>query len=215
MADLQPLFSTPGAYNIVIDAGGTLWLGGNGLYEWDGALLLTHNQSNSTLPTDEIHGVAVDQQDTKWVGLGLRDGSPTGIMKISAAGWQYTRYSDIPALASTSYVSVECVDKDNNVWVSSFENPSGILRYDGVEWIFERTGRILCDNHGTAWSIHEDWGSDFPSTLDVASTLDYFDQGQWRSVDVSGLTRRILSLVKYQDTLVLGTVKGLAFVDDV
>jgi hypothetical protein len=137
-------------------------------------------------------------------------------MQLSAGDWQYLAYSSVPALASCQYAGVQCVDKDNNLWVTTFP-ASELIRYDGVDWIPDGTGRVLCDSRGTAWRINEDWGTATggPSALDVVSTLAYYDQGGWRWIDMSGMTRRILSLDVYRTTLILGTVKGIVLVDPI
>jgi hypothetical protein len=217
---VSSLFSVPGSYGLAIDSDGTFWLaGGMGLHEWNGTTLVLHDAANSPLPTSELHGLAVDQHGATWLGLGLANGQPTGIMQLSAGDWKYLAYSSIPALASCDYASVQCVDKDNNLWVTTSRpaSASEVVRSDAVDWIPDGTGRILCDSRGTAWRINEDWGTATggPSTLDVVSTLAYYDQGGWRWIDISGMTRRILSLDVYRTTLVLGTVKGIVLVDPI
>jgi hypothetical protein len=92
-----------------------------------------------------------------------------------------------------------------------------MVRYDGTSWTAEEANTIHCDSSGTAWSVGESFNytTGAPSALDVTNTVAYWDHGTWRPVDVSGITWRILSLDVYRTTLILGTLKGLAFVDGI
>jgi len=217
----EPLFFTQIAYKLAIDSDGSIWVVSDlGLQKWDGTTAIVYDSTNSVMPTTEVHGLAIDKQGAKWVGLGLgSDSQPTGIMKIHGDNWQYIPYSSISVLAAADYATVECVDKDNNLWVSPFNGGSGppMVRYDGTNWIAEDAGTIHCDSSGTAWNVKESFNNTTggPSALDVTNTVAYWDHGTWRSVDVSGITWRILSLDVYRTTLILGTLKGLAFVDGI
>jgi hypothetical protein len=217
-----PLSSNQAAGSLTIDSEGNTWTADyQGLRKWNGTTSILYDTSNSILPTTEISGMAVDKHGTIWVGLGLspNDGKPTGIMKIVGDKWQYIPYSSISLLASADYASVECVDKDNNLWVSPFNWGNGppMVRYDGTSWTAEDAYTIHCDSSGTAWNVKESFNNTTggPSAFDVTNTVAYWDHGTWRPVDVSGITWRILSLDVYRTTLILGTLKGVAFVDGI
>ena len=221
LSDIRPLFFTQVAYKLAIDSDGSIWVVSDlGLQKWDGTTAIVYDSTNSVMPTTEVHGLAIDKQGAKWVGLGLgSDSQPTGIMKIRGDNWQYIPYSSISVLAAADYATVECVDKDNNLWVSPSNWGSGppMVRYDGTSWTAEEANTIHCDSSGTAWSVEESFNytTGGPSALDVTNTVAYWDHGTWRPVDASAITWRILSLDVYRTTLILGTVKGLAFVDGI
>jgi ligand-binding sensor domain-containing protein len=215
LQDVRPLFPTQGAYHLAVDSTGNIWLATlQGLQKWNGTTSILYDNSNSVLPTNEVYGLAIDKQDAVWVGLGFADGLRTGIVRILGDKWQYTPYSSISALASAEYASVECVDKDNNLWVSPFVAGIGspLVRYDGTSWIPDTTGRIVRDSSGTAWKTSSTSSAN-PSVLEVVNSLAYLDQGIWRPVDVSGVARSIVSLDVYQTTLILGTDNGLVLLD--
>jgi hypothetical protein len=217
-----PLCSNQAAGSLTIDSEGNTWtVDYQGLRKWNGTTSILYDTSNSILPTTEISGMAVDKHGTIWVGLGLTpdSGKPTGLMKIVGDKWQYIPYSSISVLASADHATVECVDKDNNLWVSPYNWGNGppMVRYDGTSWTAEDAYTIHCDSSGTAWNVKESFNNTTggPSAFDVTNTVAYWDHGAWRSVDVSGITWGILSLDVYRSTLILGTLKGVAFVDGI
>jgi hypothetical protein len=221
LQDIPLLFPTQGALDLAIDSESNLWLVTlQGLQKWNGTNSILYDTSNSALPTSEVHGLAIDKHDAKWVGLGLANGKATGLMKILGDNWQYIPYSSISALASADYASVECVDKDNNLWVSpsNWGNGPSMVRYDGTNWIAEDANTVYCDSSGTAWNVKVSFNptpTGSPDSLDVVNGVASWDRGTWRSVDVSSITRSILSLDVYRTTLILGTLKGVAFVDGI
>jgi hypothetical protein len=221
LQDIPLLFPTQGALDLAIDSESNIWLVTlQGLQRWNGTNSLLYDTSNSALPTSEVHGLAIDKHDAKWVGLGLTNGKPTGLMKIFGDNWQYIPYSSISALASADYASVECVDKDNNLWVSpsNWGNGPSMVRYDGTNWIAEDANTIHCDSSGTAWNVNVSFNptpTGSPDSLDVVNSVASWDHGTWRSVDVSSITWSILSLDVHRTTLILGTLKGVAFVDGI
>jgi hypothetical protein len=222
LQDIPLVFSTQGSAGLTIDSEGAIWTQDyRGLLKWNGTTLTVYNTSNSILPTTEISGMAVDKHGTIWVGLGLAptDGQPTGLMKIVGDKWQYIPYSSISLLASADNATVECVDKENNLWLSPYNWGNGppMVRYDGTSWTAEDAYTIHCDSSGTAWNVKESFNNTTggPSAFDVTNTVAYWDHGAWRPVDVSGITWGILSLDVYRTTLILGTLKGVAFVDGI
>ena len=194
------------------DKNNHIWMGGDkGLAYWDGNELTRYNISNSILPSNITHGIALDHTGNVWVTLDFK-----GLLKISGDKWEVIPNAEIPGLKSSSYLSAPIVDNDNNIWFSVFtpDTTSNILRYDGLHWNYEYLGTdgygmINRDSKGAIWiiqNIREDHVFKYP-------TLSYLKNGVWNNFDVSGIASQILTVNSDENKVYIGTVKGLYVVN--
>jgi ligand-binding sensor domain-containing protein len=89
----------------------------------------TYNTDNSGIPDNQIQALAVDNQNSLWVGTFYN-----GIARFDGSSWiQYnTQNSGLPN------DSIRCItiDKNNNIWVGT---GNGLARYDGTNWMVYNT----------------------------------------------------------------------------
>jgi hypothetical protein len=218
LADLSP-FCSAELITFVVDRDKIFWgASGLGLYECTATSTVLHNHSNSILPADYVHGIAVDSNGDKWLGLDYAS-SPagllrTGLVKITGESWQYLPIDGIPELDPYSYVIPQCADKDGNLWLWGFRQSSqkgtDLMRHSGASWIAGGNGFVSCDSRGLAWRVLMTWKG---SSTNVENEVAYFDQGKWSPIGASSLTKVLHAVDVYQGTLVLGTAAGLDFLN--
>lgn len=119
--------------DFVFDYNNHLWIWGtNGIGYWDGSSLKVYNQSNSILPTNIAHGIAVDANNTIWIPL---DYAGKGILKIDNGNWGIIPISSIPGV-NGGYLADPVADNDGNIWFNTAAlATSKIIKYNSSTWI--------------------------------------------------------------------------------
>lgn len=126
--------------SITSDYTGNVWIGSfGGLTKYNGSSWTTYTRSNSGLHDDYIYTVAVDKQNSIWVGtngngIAVYDGSYWKKWDMSNMGIG-TRIGDI-------IHSLIC-DKDGNIWAAHMREETGsgginaeggLSRFNGTKW---------------------------------------------------------------------------------
>ena len=108
------------------DKDDNIWFGGyNGIAFWNGTELKVYNTSNSLLPSDITHGLAIDKDGIVWIALDFK-----GLLKITGDLWEIIPNNEIPGLNTYSYLHNPMVDNENNIWFNAFSSDatSSILK---------------------------------------------------------------------------------------
>ena len=109
------------------DSNGTLWIGSAGqICSYDGTLFTSFSEGLQYEYTDYFI-VAVDSDDTKWIGSISSDGLQLGLSSFDGNFWTHHA---INSIFNTSVHTVT-IDHDNVKW---FGTENGISRFDGVHW---------------------------------------------------------------------------------
>lgn len=117
------------ARSIVIDAAGTVWVGGDdGLYSLENGVISHFTSINSGLPVDEIRGLAA-YEDQLWIDFGGDNGIA---LKV---GDSYTHYTSANSELQDNYVNQIRIKDDGTVIISaselvSFISPSSWTHFD-------------------------------------------------------------------------------------
>src|SRR5690606_8925213 len=90
---------------------------------------ITYNTGNSNLPSDNVYSLAIDQNNTIWIG------TDSGLAQFKNNKWiiYTTSNSEIPS----NNISGVSIDDFNNVWISTID--SGAAVFDHVNWIIYKT----------------------------------------------------------------------------
>lgn len=203
---------TTGEYvfqSFTFDNDDNIWFYGNnnGIAFWNKLDLNIYNTSNSPLPTNRIHGLAVDKSGVVWVSLDFK-----GLLKIESGKWTVIPNSEIPGLSEYSYLRGPKIVVDNSVWFEVFspDTTSNVLRLENGDWIYEfpdntKYCNLNIDSKGTIWAInnHYDY-SDYQY-----STLKYYMNNSWINFDISDIHKQILTVNADDKKVYIGTIKGL------
>ncbi|MBN1290851.1 MAG: T9SS type A sorting domain-containing protein [Candidatus Latescibacteria bacterium] len=109
------------------DSNGVLWMGAEGkICCFDGTLLSCFSESLQYEYSDYFI-VAVDSNDTKWIGSISSDGKRLGLSSFDGKFWTHHAINSI----INSSVHAVTVDHDNIKW---FGTENGISSFDGVHW---------------------------------------------------------------------------------
>jgi len=141
-----------GAYAIAFDPEGNPWVGGWGLYVFDGETWTTYTIDNSKLIHNSVRSIAFDREGKAWIGTG------GGIQVIDGETWS-TRTEDS---SGNDYedggIHEIAIDPSGRVWIGS---SYGVDVFDGESWVTYNTGNsdliddtvsaIAFDSEGKAW----------------------------------------------------------------
>lgn len=212
--DYELIFETKdfNFFDFAFDKNDNIWLSGdNGIAFWNGKELKIFNTSNSELPSNIIHGLAIDNSDNVWVALDFK-----GLLKINGDKWEIIPNSEIPGLNTYSYLNNPIVDNANNIWYNVFSPnaTSSFLRFDGVNWHYEYPnqlgyGVLNIDSKGTLWVIN----TKIENSVFKRSTLTYLQNNEWINFDVSIIKSRILTVNSDDKKVYIGTTEGLLVVE--
>ncbi|MCB2220257.1 MAG: T9SS type A sorting domain-containing protein [Bacteroidetes bacterium] len=155
-------------HSIAIDGNGTKWMGiyedyyyggvGRGLAAFDGTDWEIYNMSNSGLPCDVVTSIAIDENETKWIGT-----MSGGLAAFDGTDWTVfdTSNSELPV----NNVRSIAIEENGTKWIGTMGD--GLAAFDGTDWeIYNYTNSGLPDNNvnsiaiddnGTKW-IGTDWG---------------------------------------------------------
>ena len=195
--------------SFTFDNNDNIWFYGdnNGIAFWNKSEFKIFNTQNSQLPTDRIHGLAVDKSGILWVSLDFK-----GLLKIEQGVWTIIPNSEVPGLSKYSYLRGPKIVLDNSVWFEVFspDTTSNVLKFENGNWIYEfpddsKYSNLNIDSKGTIWAItnHYDY-SDYKY-----STLRYYKDNSWIDFDISGINKQILTVNADDNKVYIGTIKGL------
>jgi len=195
--------------SFTFDNNDNIWFYGdnNGIAFWNKSEFKIYNTQNSLLPTDRIHGLAVDKSGVVWISLDFK-----GLLKIEQGIWTVIPNSEIPGLSRYSYLRGPKIVIDNSVWFEVFspDTTSNVLKFEKGNWIYEfpddtKYCNIQIDSKGTIWAINNHYNySEYKY-----STLKYYKDNSWFDFDISGINSQILTVNADDKKIYIGTIRGL------
>ena len=119
-------------WDIAVDSQDKVWIGSEGIIEFDGRNFILHDSQNSSIPEDFVHSVAVDSKDNIWfTSCRSRQG---GIVKFDGKTWEVLtpENSELPV----NFVQSIAVDLNDNVWLALGEKVgnSYLTLISGDQW---------------------------------------------------------------------------------
>lgn len=197
--------------DISIDKDGNFWMTGpEGIAYYDAEDFSYYNMENSVLLSNEIHHVEIDKNsDTKYFVLG----SPYwGMLIIKDGVWEMVTSNEITGVEGTLFYDLTIDDQGNLWFLSSPYYKSNIYVYNGTDWSkiipqingAEKTvwvGNIKRVEDGTMWIVSNN-----------KSLFSYKDNA-WTFYGEENFTNRVLCLEEVDNKIILGTDKGLEFLE--
>ncbi|MBS7564551.1 hypothetical protein KHS38_09050 [Mucilaginibacter sp. Bleaf8] len=156
-----------------------------------------YNPSNSPLPNEQVNAIAIDKQDTKWIG------TANGLAQLKGNKW--TLFTPTNSSLPSADIRALAVANDGSVWIGT---DKGVAHYNGTDWrIYTTTnsaltnGNIKCivhdSRHNTTWIATDDG-------------IVKIREGQQEHIEGPDV---ILSMaVDHDGALWLGTFNDLAFI---
>jgi len=107
------------------------------------------------LPNNQVSSIAIDQNDTKWIGTAELD-VEGGLVEFDGTSWiiYNTSNSGLPS----DYINTIAIDKFGTKWIGTHW---GLTEFDGTNWITYNTSNsglpysvvwsITIDENGTKW----------------------------------------------------------------
>jgi ligand-binding sensor domain-containing protein len=209
--------------SIAIDSSGYVWGGTSydGVSIFDGASWDTYVIDENCLSCNDLHVIAVDAYDNKWIGTGYH------VVKFDGTTW--TKYTTRDGLGKGPHRSV-VFDSSGNVWVGCDDGE--VSKFDGQSWTtfrapvtstvdevyglaFDHLGNLWISTHysgifrfdGAEWiNYREENGLPTNSVLTIAvdskgiiwcgynyrKGAGYFDGETWRTVETGSSVKAIL-----------------------
>jgi ligand-binding sensor domain-containing protein len=123
-----------------------LWIGTwGGLSKFDGTDWFVYNKLNSGLPEDIVRILAIDDQDTKWIGT-----SSSGLVKFDGSDWII--YNSSNSGLPVNVVSSMAIDSFGCKWIGT--GGGGLVKFDGINWtIYDTSNSMLPDNNVAAYVV--------------------------------------------------------------
>jgi ligand-binding sensor domain-containing protein len=139
------------------DTHGNIWIGlgadwvnsarvPGGLARYDGKTFEIFNTANSGLPTDNVLGVAVDENDVVWVATGSPDDTSNqdegGLASFDGTTWRTFSISNSPL--PNNYVRSVASDNHGTIWIGTNR---GLAKYSHDQWqVFHHSDSGLSDD---------------------------------------------------------------------
>lgn len=145
---------------------------GNNAALEDTTVWVTYNSQNSTMPEDAVWSVAIDKNNTVWIGT-----ATAGLVR-----YKNGNFTTIPM----SYFGMEdvsiykmSVDSTNNLWMGTSQ---GIVRYDGTSYDVFTT-----DNSGLPGDVINHIAAHFSTKLWVSTSFGagVYDYSNWTVYNTS------------------------------
>jgi ligand-binding sensor domain-containing protein len=162
---------------LAIDGRGNIWIASAGLVKFDGVNWTVYNTSNSGLPVNGIHKIAIDRQGNVWIGT-----IGGGLVKFDGINW--TVYNRSNSGLPYDWVYEIAIDAQGNKWIGTYQGllGGGLAKFDGVNWtVYNTSNSGLPDNFANAITI-DDKGNKWIGTR---GGLVKFDGVNWISYNTS------------------------------
>ena len=125
------------------------WIGtAGGLAKFDDLNWEIYPMNNSDSPVNTVWAIAIDQQNTKWIGT-----NGGGLTRFNDVNWfsYNTNNSEIPE----NYICSIAIDSQDCKWIGTLHK--GLTKFNNHNWqIFNSDNSLLSDN--TIWDIKIDNG---------------------------------------------------------
>ena len=119
-------------WDVAVDNEDKVWIGSEGIIEFDGHSFNLHNTQNSPIPEDFVYSIAIDSKDNIWfTSCRFRQG---GIVKYNGGSWEVftPENSEMPVNSVHSIA----IDQDDKVWLALGEKVgnSYLTKVSGDQW---------------------------------------------------------------------------------
>lgn len=95
-----------------------------------------HHTENSPLPNNQINAIAIDKNDTKWLG------TTDGLVKIDGDVWTIFNTSNTPLPSST--IKTVAIGDEGSIWVGT---DHGLAHYKNNKWmVYTSSNSVLTNN---------------------------------------------------------------------
>ncbi len=140
-----------GVQAVVCDARGSVWLGANGLWTYEGGDVRPYLADDAPSSTVTVQCIVTGPDSVMWVG------TVKGLYRFNGSEWKHYTASD--GLVSNN-ITVIVPDGTGGVWVGT---PSGASHFDGAIWksfkeadgmISNKVTGIALASDGTVWFSH-------------------------------------------------------------
>ena len=101
-------------WDVAVDSKDKVWIGAEGIIEFDGQDFIFHNTQNSSIPEDFVHSIAIDSKDNVWFTSGETVNN-TYLTEISESHWKTYTSEDLGF--APYYLSEIAVNSHNEVCV--------------------------------------------------------------------------------------------------
>jgi hypothetical protein len=131
----------------MLDTGGTVWMGGNGVGRWDeesGSFTGFWNWQNAGLSVDEINDIARDAHGDVWIAS---DGSGAWRFDVPSKTWKHHSFSTGPYSYSQERIFTLATDHDGLLWAGA---EFGLHTFDGTTWT-----NLSLDVPFNAFGVHD------------------------------------------------------------
>jgi ligand-binding sensor domain-containing protein len=119
-------------WDVAVDYQDKVWIGSEGIIEFDGDRFKLHNTQNSPIPEDFVYSIAIDSKDNIWfTSCRFQQG---GIVKHDGDSWEVftPENSELPG----NLVHSIAIDQDDKVWLALGEKVGNayLAMIDGNQW---------------------------------------------------------------------------------
>jgi ligand-binding sensor domain-containing protein len=128
---------------------------------------LVYNTSNSPLPDNQVHALAIDDSDVKWIG------TSNGLARFDGTSW--VTYDTTNSALSSNFITCIATTDQGIIWIGTNK---GLVHYNGSTWTVQNnlkddfitklfydgktgilwvgTDRGLCSYDGIRWDLYDD-----------------------------------------------------------
>lgn len=132
------------------------------------------NSSNSALPDDQVNALAIDKQDTKWIG------TSKGLVRLQGEAWQTFHPANSPL--PSFYVQTVAVEDNGTAWAGT---PAGLARFSNGSWqVFTTANSLL--THNAITSLAHDAQRMITYVGTEGSTISIDKNNHWEILEESG-----------------------------
>ncbi len=119
--------------DIVVDRNQITWFAtwGHGLWSFDGTTWMNYTGENSGIPFTAIKTIALDVDNTLWIGSGSWSIYVSGYGLAHFDGTEWAHYTTGNAGLISNSVKGIAVDQNGVKWIATYE---GVSRFDGETW---------------------------------------------------------------------------------
>jgi len=200
---------------ISFDDVGNIWIGTyetfwiypyetGGLTKFDGVTMTNYNSSNSGLPEDAVHAIAIDADGNKWIGS-------YGLTKFDGTNW--TNYNSNNSGLPDNWVLTIAIDENGNKWIGSSQ---GLTKFDGTNWTTYNTSNSGLSNNWVSTITIDEIGNKW---IGSSEGLTKFDGANWTTYNTSnsGLPHNGVSeiAIDAEGNKWIATIGGLSKFDGV
>ncbi len=175
-------------FNQVIYDGQKYYLNSSsGYYTFDGNEFIHYNSSNSGFTNDQVHFMAIDQEQALWILTGISE-----VWRLKDGEW--TSYLDESALLG-AYGRFE-VGPDNTIWLPNW-SLQGVAQYNDGEWtLINASNSSLSNTRVHQVSALSDGTTFFAQETGVA----IYDGNDWQTIPIEAIPINFVQHIRLEAT---------------